>query len=178
MPEADSTPLPSSHEPDGSQRCTFCGQSDALCLGGYPCIECFGGDKVFAKKGFWIGEDKRVFNCSSRRCLGPVDVVDARSEADLCGGADRAASDGQGNCCAPGHSGKLCAVCDEGWSWSIEGLRCVRCENHDTFRLVAMLVWYLVVVFLITFSKHFAAAVTWSGWRPHFDATKLQGTDV
>ena len=47
--------------------------------------------------------------------------------------------------CEPGHKGPLCAVCDEGWSWSIEGLRCVRCENHDTVRLVAMLVMQLLM---------------------------------
>ena len=178
-------PLDLSKTGDHSEGCSFCGQSDSLCSGGYPCIECFGGDKVFAKKGFWIqpdGEEQGVYNCSSRRCLGPVDVVDARSEADLCGGPDRAVSDGQGNCCAPGHSGKLCAVCDEGWSWSIEGLRCVRCEDHNYTRLVSMLVMQLLLVFYITFSKHFSAAFSWrireGEYCPSFDAKKLKGTDV
>jgi hypothetical protein len=153
--------------------CEFCNPTSDVC-GGNDCIECLGGDKVYAKPGYWIQNEAdgiSVYRCTERRCLGTLALEaekrkdhiddkdeDARSQnaSQLCGGSERANADGDGNCCAPGHEGKLCAVCSEGYVWVSDDRFCIECQQPNYTRLVLLLVCYLCFVLFITWSKHYS----------------------
>ena len=151
--------------------CTHCSDSDPICrAAGAPCISCFGGAAVVARAGFYI-LDGTVFSCPRQRCVGPPDGNNQESLAfgtlspTLCGEPERAVADGLGNCCAPGHHGKLCAYCDPSFEWS--GTSCIECTSPDYASLTWLVVSQCMLIIWISLSKRSRMTPRWTGepWR-------------
>jgi hypothetical protein len=153
--------------------CTYCSNFDPICRGtDTQCISCFGGAAVVARAGFYI-EQGSVFSCDRKRCVGPPDDIDQESNSQsfgtlsptLCGEPERAVTDGLGNCCAPGHHGKLCAYCNPNFEWS--GTSCIECVSPDFVNLALQIALQCLLVIWISISKRNRMTPAWSGkpWR-------------
>ena len=119
------------------------------------CINCHGGDRVTAKKGFFVdgtaGQDLRVFRCLDHLCLGLDDSVNDTGTPRCPPEAENITN---GNCCLKGHTGSLCGICKENYVWS-DDMICVPCTSPNALRLFMIVASLLVFSCYSVLSKHY-----------------------
>ena len=120
------------------------------------CVNCHGGDRVTARKGFFVkqdpGETLQVFRCLDHLCLGLDETDNTTDVAPRC--PPNAEPMSNGNCCLNGHTGPLCGLCREGYAWS-DDLVCVPCTSPSPTRLFMIVASLFLFSTYSVLSKHF-----------------------
>eukprot|EP00854_Cymbomonas_tetramitiformis_P002339 gene2339-3066_t len=122
---------------------------------------CPGDNLMYAEEDYWRDtlEQRKFYSCRKELCLYQTETDVGLSKADDPVANAAATLDIDGSKCKEGHTGPVCAVCNEGWAY--QGEFCLECSKSSQAKNWPAWQWVLLVILYIIVHSVLHVVLLW-----------------